>query len=271
MKNLTYLDFCNYYASKCKICQSARRVKREGVWTSCICQSIATAKWHLEQFEVNPPSLKYKNWDDFTGTSCTGEHKLTDASFVSAKSKALEYCFGTTNVLAAKDRAKNLVVHKHRYDGKNIIIAGSNQSGKTLISFLIIKEVVYACQIFNLGLTFKCVNFNLLRDAACWDQKKTIDHDFFGQLAEIDFLVIDGVENFVGGHNRHSDVVKLNVLFRSRMVDGRPTIIVCSMEFWRSIKDTRYVNQFRQLFGEEFLALLMKPENIVIELEKDAI
>src|SRR5437867_2071959 len=132
---LTYRQYSTFYASKCDACKGVKRLLKNGVWTACSCQYTASAKWRIDQFEVVPPDLKYKTWNDFTGVH--GDSKLTNQSFIQAKQKALRYCFGGEDVSLINDRQKNLIVHEHLNDGQNVVIAGATGSGRTLLAVLI--------------------------------------------------------------------------------------------------------------------------------------
>ncbi len=268
-KTLSYVDYCQYYALKCEICKGEKRVLHSGIWTSCVCQHTATVKWHLEQFDVSPPDLKYKSWDDFVGTD--GTTRLTDASFISAKQKALQYCFGSSDPDVIKDRRKNLIVHRHCQDGQNVIITGEAGTGKTLIAVLIIKEVAYACRTHNLKLNFKCIKSPFLQDAARWDSDKNLDHQLLDDLAEVNFLVLDEVEEYrEGGHKTSPpDIIALNVLFGIRQMNSLPTIVICTGRFWAEVNHPRYHEAVSRRWGREFVSLMSNPRNAIIELEKD--
>jgi len=147
-------------------------------------------KWRFEQFEVSPSDLKYKSWSDFKGIAESGEDKLTVETFIDARKKALEYCFGSSDLMVLENRQKYLIVHKHLQDGKNLIIVGGARTGKTLIAALVIKEVTYACRIHNINLTFKCIKSAVLQEAARWDNLKPVNHDLLDDWADIDFLII---------------------------------------------------------------------------------
>lgn len=269
MKKLTHRDYCEYYARHCKICKGAKRVQINGVWTACVCQNTATLKYRFEQFEVSPADLKYKTWNDFTGVD--GNNVLTRNSFIRAKSKALEYCFGSPDLKLTQDRKKNLVVQNHCHDGQNVIIAGGQGTGKTLVAALIIKEVAHACRIHNLNIGFKCIKSVFLQDAARWDsQSKSIDQVSLDDWSEVDFLVIDEVDLDSWGHTTPPDLISLNVLFSTRTIRGLPTIVICSDDFWRGIKTYRRIDDIFNRWGRDFVSMLRNPSNMVIELEMEA-
>lgn len=267
MRKLTYEDYCNFYAQRCKICKSAKRVQKNNVWTSCICQHTATSKWHLEEFDVYPPELKYKTWSDFTGVSNRGDDVLMAESLCEAKSKIFAYCFGKYDQSYLEDRKKHLTVHKHRADGQNVVIVGDNRTGKTMLSVLIIKEIVHACQIHNLDLKFQIINANVIRDLASWDPSKPIDHDSLEALEAIDYLVVDDLDIFESGGYRFPDIGRLNIFFRRRTISACPTVFLCSPAFWNQL---RIVNsgRIRQLWGDDIVDSLTRKDNTLILLNK---
>ena len=277
MKKLTHREYCRYYALNCKVCQGNKRVRRNDIWTTCVCQNTATLKYRFEQFDVSPVHLKYKNWDDFTGVD--GNNVLTRESFITAKRKALEYCFGSSDPKLVLDRRKNLIVHKHRNNGQNVVIVGGSGTGKTLVAALIIKEVAHACRIHNLNIGFKCIRSVFLQDAARWDAKGgSIDHASLDEWADVDFLVIDGVDLDSWGHTTPPDLISLNVLFSMRKMKGSPTIVICSDNFWLGIKKRRTattslqgkIDDILNRWGRDFVTMLQEPSNVVIELEREA-
>jgi DNA replication protein DnaC len=260
----SYADYSYYYASRCLTCAGKKYAEVNGIKTACACQNLATTKYRLEQFEVYPSDLKYKSWDDFRGVDESGENKLTDVSFISAKQKALKYCFSSSSV---KDRKSNLIVHSHLKDGQNVIISGDGGSGKTLIAMLIIKEVAYACQMFNLDISFKYIKTCEIQSAASWDNKKQKDHGFLEDVQEYDFLVIDSVEMPMG-HTSPPDSHAMDNVFRYRKFYSKPTIIVCSKEFYRNTQKEVYRHRVMNYWGSEFLSLFMDTRNLHIELNK---
>ena len=266
-KKLNYEDYCDYFALKCKICYGQRYLLINDVWTSCICQHTATVKWRLEEFDVHPPELKYKTWDDFIGLSIDGNHQLTDSSFVSAKRKALKYCFGSEEMSVIENRNKTLCVQNHLDDGQNFIISGPKHTGKTLIAVLIIKEVAYASRFFNLNLGFKCIKSNALCNAARWDNHKQIDHALLDELSEIEFLVIDEVCLPEGGHNTPPDVVALNNLFDQRVQGKLPTVITCNNGIFLKTQDRHLNKSFTSFWGNSFASLMMMNSNVFVDLE----
>lgn len=276
MKKLSHTDYCDYYASKCKKCNGAKRVRVDKGWVSCHCQHVATLKYRFEQFEIYPPTLKYKSWTDFCGYSDGGNQRLTPASFVEAKSKAFAYCFGSghlpqnyENIL--KERSKHLIVHKHCRDGQNVVIVGDRGSGRTLIAALIIKEVAHACMIKNLDIGFKYINANDILSAARWDNSKSIDHDFLNEICDTEFLVIDQIDLPPprGHHTNPPDCVAINKLFADRVLFCYPTIAICSTSFWSQIMNPRYMESVVEQWGREFVSLLKHENNVVVELCKE--
>jgi DNA replication protein DnaC len=280
MKKLTYQNYCDYYASKCSICESRKRILKNNIWTCCSCQYTATIKWRFEQIEIHPESLKYKNWADFTG-EIKGTNKetgkleilghLSVPTFMGAKQKAMEYCFGSSDIKVLEDKKKYLSVHKHCMDGQNIVIAGRRNTGRTLLAVLVLKEVVNASCFFNLNLEFKWIKSSDLIDAARWDNSKSIDHVFLDSLYDIHFLVIDGVDIYRGGHNTPPDTISLNVLFNYRRKMAYPTIIICSDVFLNSILHAKYGDEVSRPWGEEFYSLITNPSNVTIEMEREEI
>lgn len=275
MKLLSYADYSDFYANKCPTCLGQKRVKIKDIWTACICQHSASLKFKFEQFEVDPPDLKYRGWSDFDGFFRDRNGRKTQSispdSLVNAKKKAFSYCFDTQDIsLAISDRYKHLVVHKHRYDGQNLIIVGESNSGRTLLAALVVKEVAYACRIHALDLTFRCVKSYDLLNAARWDNERLTDYQTLDELGDTDFLVIDDVELLPphGHHTMPADYHTLNVFFGYRLRMGLPTIVICSESFWVSVCQQSTVNVISAQWGKSFVSLLYNRDNIVIELKK---
>jgi len=281
-KTISHSNYCDYFASKCPRCKGLKRVLRDGEWTSCVCQHIATVKWRFEQIKLEPPELKYHNWSDFNGIvrkrspegrmEQTGFIKGMDASTAavvaeSARSKAMLYCFDTDDCEAVKDRStrkKHSIIHNRSLSGDNVVIAGNSQSGRSLLAALILKEVVRASLDSGKLYTFGWINGVRLIQAALWDSNKTIDHALIDEWSELDFLFID---NF---HLRHSKSVCLDDLFFARRCEQRPTIITCSNQFLDGCRDVplREFNsgRIRQMLGDEALDMMLNPSNVEIKL-----
>ena len=272
MSKLSYDDIHIYYANKCSICKGKKRVFYDEVWTVCGCQHIATARWRLEQIQVYPDNLKYKDWSDFTGLikdKSTTVGRLNPASALEAKNKAMKYCFGSDDPNAVKDRRNTLKVQDHISDGQNVIIAGGRGSGRSLLACLILKEVIYATSYFNLRLDYKWIKANSLISAARWDGERPINHDFLDDIQAQHFLVVDGIDLPQGGHNNPPDMVALNLMFYYRKLYQHPTIIVCSDTFWAAVTEQKYEQGLIKRWGEEFFELINDPGNLVIELIKE--
>jgi len=272
---LTYDDYSDFHARKCPICEGAKRVKRTGVWVTCGCQFNATAKWRLDQIRIYPESLKLKGWGDFAGINDSGK-KLTDASFIEAKEKALVYCFGQPDPTLAKDRKKNSIILGHIRDGKNVVIAGDSGSGRSLVAALMLKEVFYASAIKQHKTSFHWVRAVELTEAARWatnrtgDVAKSIDRDRLEEWGESDFLFVDGVDlkPSVGDHRAPPDMTSLNILFSKRFY--KPTIVVCASRFLVACNTPGPADLVREQWGDDFYTLMHDPENVVISLKKEA-
>jgi hypothetical protein len=272
---LTYEDYSNFHAQKCTICSGAKRVCQEGIWITCGCQFNATAKWRLDQIQIYPENLKFKTWEDFVGINSSGK-KLTDASFIEAKTKALIYCFGRPDPQLAKNRKQSSIILKHINDRQNVIIAGAGGSGRSLIAALILKEVIYASAIRRQKVSFYWVKSSELTEAARWattrtgDISKDIDRNELVEWSESDFLFLDGMDlkPATGDHRAPPDMTSLNILFFKRFY--RPTIIVCSNKLLAECRDPRKADRIKEQWGDDFYTLMHDPKNVVIDLEKEA-
>lgn len=268
MKKLTYSDYADYYANKCKFCKGAKRVQVNNVWTGCICQHSASLKFQFEQFEIDPPELKYKSWEDFDGF-VSGSQVLDQHMLVNAKQKALQYCFGSKESSATKNRRNNLIVHNHLKDGQNVVITGDSGTGRSLIAALIIKEVAHANMIHGLSMTFKSIKSYDLSVAAQWDSGKPVDYEMLNDLAVVDFLVVDKVDRLPerGHHTNPPDHNVMNWFFGTRIKDNLPTIVICSSRFWSDIVSKQY-EVIRAQWGDPFVSIMRDPQNVVIDIKK---
>lgn len=265
---LTYEDYCNYHASKCKYCNKQKRLLINGVWVSCSCQYNASVKWKFDQIQVYPDSLKYKTWSDFTGID-EKNRVISVESFVLAKQKALKYCFDSDDPSVVSNRNKNLSIHKRLVDGRNLIISGPKKTGKSLIATLILKEAIYSCTLNNYKMDFVWVKLNEIIDACRWDVTgKSIDFDLLDYWKDVDFMFIDNVDisPMVGNHRHPPDMLSLNKLFSSRMSKRLPNIVICSDKFYDLA--TTNSNEIKIQYGEDFMNLINHPCNTTIELKK---
>lgn len=238
---------------------------------TCACQHIAAVKWDFEQLCLDPPSLKYKKWSDFTGAIEDNAEIVgsLDESFVNAKRKAMEYCFGSSDPQVLKNRPKYLSVHEKISTGKHVIITGEKQTGKTLLAALIIKEVVLAVMIHRVDISFKWVKGAEILHAAYWDKNKPINHEYLDNLIDVDFLVIDGVR-LIKGHISGPDTLVLDRMFGHRIIHGLPTIVLCSSEFKTQVFNPRLQGRdnITNTWGERFVRLMTNPSNTIIDLKR---
>ncbi len=281
MQKLTITQCNDFFAKRCPVCKGVKRIKTDEGWSACRCQYTATVRYRLEQFEVTPPELKNKTWDDFSGLLAgaktdvknTDLLKLSQASWLKAKQECLTYCFGQPDPSLVNDRAKHLIIHLRYNEGRNVVISGASGTGKTLLAVLIIKEVIHACNLHKLRLSFKCVKSSILQNAARWTGDKSIDNAFLEELAEIDFLVIDDIDTRDIGHNTPPDMIAMDVLFGKRLSEYKPTIILCSDSFASMVSGSnsgaRYHDNIRRQWGDEFLRLITRPGTFRISLKKE--
>lgn len=270
---LNYQDYSLYFAQKCDVCHGKKRNLIDGIWTVCPCQKKATLKYRFESLQIDPPELKYKSWDDFTGIITeAGETvgTLSPDSVIEAKTKALAYCYKNGD----NSSLDNLIVQKHLADGQNLVISGEKGSGKTLLAVLIVKEVVLANLKYALSMTFNWTQSSQIVYAAKWEidggiSVKNQDYDYLEELSETDFLVVDDLdyEEKTGSHRQPPDRTSINVLFGERRRNQRPTIFICSDKI-RNMIGTVKAERIRQQWGGELCSLVSNAKNIFIDLRK---
>lgn len=275
MNKTTYSAYLEFYAKKCLKCKGERHIIVDNVATACPCQFTATMKWRFDQIKVRPESLKYKTWSDFTGLikneAITVENDaiitgmLDPESVKYAKEEALKYCYRNGD----NSSFKNLIVHKHLVDGKNVVISGGKNTGKSLLAVLIVKEVVCASAEYKIDMDFHWATSTKIRNASRWTNEKDIDDEYMSYLGRVDWLVIDDVdiENATGHHTNPPDRISLNSLFSTRSIENRPTIFICS-EKMSSMRNPRYIDVVEQQWGKEFVNTFMHHNNLVIALRK---
>jgi len=273
VETLTYIDYCNYFAKKCNKCNGSKKVlvyhgdDHVGTWNACGCQFIASTKWRYDQIPLSL-NLKNKTWKDFEGIVPEGGTSidLDGDTFAEAKSNALEYCFGSSNPSVIQDRAKSLVIHTRT---NNMVISGGQRTGKTLLVALILKEVVYASVLNGISLVFRYIKNSELLEKSRWDNNKPVDHDFLTDITDLNFLVIDGV-NDPAGHTTPPDLICLDRLFSNRHLAGRPTIFICSDIFKAKLfSDNKYERDaIIKKFGEEYYSALTDTDNVFIDLRR---
>lgn len=268
-----YLQYCEFYAASCEKCKGEKRVLEDNVWYSCVCQYNASVKYRFDQIQIYPDNLKYKTWDDFNGIA-EGNNRLTPSSLVAAKKAVLQYCFSSTTKDCIKNRLKYSILHKHLSTGKNLIIAGKKQTGKSLLSILVLKEVVYSSALQKMKIDFSWTKMHQIIDAARWSisnnqSDKRIDYDFLDYLENVQFLFIDGVDLLpVSGNHRHPpDIMSIDNLFAKRLIKKLPTIITCSDKFYKSLSTQSGLQDVQHQFGEEFCNLVTHRNNSVVILE----
>lgn len=269
MQNSTYLDLSQWYANRCPHCHGKQYIEIQGSPRRCICQKTATARARLEAVDIVPENLKYMQWKDFTGLIRNDDEikgSLTTTSATEGRNAAFRYCYDKDFDLSLTKNPSNLVLSNRLRDGKNVIITGPQNSGKSLLGVLILRE---ACRSYIIGknFQFRWVKFYDIINHARWNAKdKEINHVLLDEYAELDFLFIDGVDMHLGGHNSPPDHVAMNVLFGTRRSFHLPTIYICSNVFMQSAK--RNIDNTVTLFGQEFGSSISDPKNTVIELKK---
>ncbi len=277
MKQLEYADYRGYYARKCSFCDGDGRVVDDGVRKECFCQKKARRKYRLEQIDIYPANLKYKDWVDFTGIITQQDQivgHLTISSAMTGRDKAFEYCYGVPyNKEIVKSRYNHLKIQDHLHDGQNIVISGDDRTGRSLLGAIICKEVANATVVLNRDLDYRWVKFYDILNAARWvyDQQhhKPVNHHFLDMLAGLDFLFIDGVDLQRGGKNYPADHIAMDALFGSRTMFNFPTILIVSKKILKMLTTSAGQDQLASVFGFEFLQMFRKDDTIIIELVKD--
>lgn len=273
MQKLSYDEWLEHFASGCNRCEGSRSINIDGIYVRCPCQDTARRKHRLENVEILPPELKYKDWKDFNGTIKKGDivtGRLTFKSAIEARSKAFRYCFGqeySDEVLA--DRFSHVCVHEHLKDGQNVIIAGDERSGRTFLSILILKEISVASALLRRDIDYRWVPSHKIISSARWDTGTSINQQNLDAWSGLDFLFIDGVEIQKGGHNTPPDHIAMNGLFYERRAYSRPNIVVCSLDFWKRIKLSAGQQFTVHNYGAEFFNMITSSDNVVIELHKE--
>ena len=272
---IDFNTFAEYYSKNCSVCNGAKRVQVNEVWTKCLCQHRATLEFRYSQIPVYPEELKYKEWSDFTGeikgfnegrSETVGRLKNCG---VWAKTGAMKYCFKAIDPESLKDRKNNLIVLNHLRDGQNLIIIGGRNTGKTLLAALVNREIALASFYARRNIDFRWIKGGAVLEASRWDNSKEVDHNTLEDLSEVDFLTIDGVDVPLGGHNTPPDMIALNLLFSRRLENKKPTIVIASDDFYkRATHETAY-REITRLWGEEFLNLLTLSTNVFVELNKE--
>jgi DNA polymerase III delta prime subunit len=273
---VTYKDYCNYYAKKCKHCGGQKSVLIDGILQACICQFHASSKWEMSQIKVEPPELKYLTWDDFTGVIKSGGEvvgMLTPQSAQEGKQKALAYCFENGD----NSDLRNVSIHRRLGDGANMLIAGHRGTGKSLLAILITKAIILSRYFYDPAISFMWIRSSKLREAARWDERRPINHALLDELTETDFLIIDDVDCDIvseGGNKGHHtlppDRTSIDVLFGTRLLYNRPTILVTTEGLVDHL-NPRLCQPVMQQWGNEFLNLATASKNTVIRLKRAAV
>lgn len=280
MKTLTYEGLQFHYANDCRLCQGAQSVVDAGnIRRECWCQKLARQKWRLEQVNIRPNSLKYKNWSDFNGTiEANGEivGNLTIESALCGRDKAFQYCFGLPfDSQLIKNKSSHLCVHKHVQDGQNLIITGDSGSGRSLLAVLVLKEVICASSFLPQSLDYRWVEGYDLIDAARWTTSghanKGVDHDYLDHISGLDFLFLEGVGLQTRGHNYPPDHFALDKLFGHRRAMRLPIVLTCSKELWKLLVGRNPLGreEVHKIYGNQFLEILQDTSNVMIDLEKE--
>lgn len=281
MKTLSYEGLQFHYANDCKLCHGMQSiVDADNIRRECLCQKLARQKWRLEQVQIRPNSLKYKDWSDFNGTiEANGEiiGNLTLESALSGRDKAFRYCFGKAfDAKLLKNKSSHLYIQKHVTDGQNIIITGDSGSGRSLLAVLILKEVICASSFLPQSLDYRWVEAYDLIHGARWQASgvvasKNIDYDYLDHLSGLDFLFLEGVGIQTRGHNTPPDHFVLDKLFGHRRSASLPTVLTCSKELLKLAmgRNPRGFDPVHQIYGSQFLEVIRDSNNIVIDLEKE--
>lgn len=277
MKTLTHAEFRDHYARQCQTCKGAGCVVEDKVRKECTCQKTARRKYRLEQIDIYPPDLKYKDWGDFSGIitqddKVMGHLKIESA--LAARDQAFRYCYGAPyDVNLLESRYKNLKIHERLSDGQNIVIVGDERTGRSLLGAIICKEVGNASLVLNRDLDYRWVKFYDILNAARWvfdsQHHKPVNHVFLDMLASLDFLFIDNVDVQRGGKNYPPDHIAMDTLFGSRTLFHMPTVLICSKKILKLTTMSGGQDQLAHTFGFEFMQLFRKSDTMIIELVKD--
>jgi len=277
MTDVDYEAYSDYWSSRCSACKGTKRLLVHGSWVSCQCQNLASMCRKFSQVQVDPPSLKNLTWDDFTGCikqDNLGRIETVDTLPVSiyndAKSQAIKWCFDTDNIQNNREfYLQHSQIHQRYVSGSNLIIAGDQRSGKSLLAVLILREVAKSAMYTGKDYDFRWVPNPELLYAASWGTNKPIDYEELDELADVDFLFIDRFDV------PRNNPVSLDKMFYGRK-NKRPTIATCNMDFFNGCRDNQLGNalkphRVKQMLGEYALMFMSDPSTQVILLTKKII
>lgn len=262
-----YDRYLEYFSKKCNECKGERRILLNNIWYSCSCQLIASLKYKFDKIKIYPNDLKNKTWSDFKGINSSGS-KLTAKSLIEAKSQALKYCFNTDDIQAIKQRENKSVIPKRLHSGTNVVISGDSGSGKSLLAFLILKEIVLYSIHATKIMTFEWIRSSDLLEAARWDNNKQIDNELLDYWTDVQFLFIDNVylKPNQGDHRASPNMSSINRLFYNRLSSRLPTIVLCNDSLLRTDKYDK--NKVIEEWGQDFYNIISDENNFFIQLIK---
>lgn len=275
---ISHAQYKAYFANKCSVCKGVARVVEDGVRKECICQKKARHQYRFQQINIYPSKLKEKDWLDFTGVISKGDQitgNLTVESAIEARNKAFQYCYGVPfDEEVLKNRVSSLRISERLHDGQNLVISGDEATGRSLLGAIVCKEVCNVCLLHNKNLDYRWIRFYDILNAARWvyDQQghhKAVDHVFLDMLASLHFLFIDGIDLQRGGKNYPADHIAMDGLFGHRTMYALPTILITSKSFLKGMATASGQDRLANLFGYEFLQMILRENTVVIELVKD--
>jgi len=245
----------------------------------CECKVAAEIKAYI--LSVIPKQYHTLSIEDFTGKT-SSEELLSAAVAIEAKSKLVEYCWGTNletfNLWDKKQRFDHSILDKQKYIGRNVVIysdteksmkpfeeKNKNESvskrGKTMVASLIMKEAIRnRIKPGHYLETYDWIEFSVLLNAL---RDKDTD---MNNVKSSDWLVVDDIRGINNSKSMDSFISSIvDPFFSERIQLNLPTILV----FRFDINDPMFALEDK--FGVAISQIVDDPKTLCISLCEEKI
>jgi len=263
---LPFEEFSFKFSKTCKKCNGKKYLVENDEITECSCQLKALIDYKISLIPVDS-DFRSLDWDDYTGDTVREGKEHRVLNWQQARNLAFEYCFSKDSILKIgldetkvsseiiekiiNKRFSNSKILNRMKEGANLVLFGDSFSGKTLLAYLVTREVIGASVLLG-DFDVKWVSFNTLINSLGFDR---VNHQLIDEISYVDFLILDNV--YIPQQGNYMKNI-LDDIFHERITKKMPILIT-----GQNITN-------RKMLGDEFFRILNSNNTRKVILESNA-